>query len=249
MAWNLSDYEDVASLNRWFQDNYPAGRIQLVLEHEDWENQEVMIKCCLYRDIKDEDPAVVNFARGKATDYPKNMARWYLEDTATSAIGRAILLLKGAQKTATQDSMVQVKYSEEQLRRKDHFANGGTIENYDKSHYRVTEGGGHKVEHPWKPEEAKEVANEPQTVVWDDFETKAFEDEGTFIQDLQKNLGATIEGFKCAHGDMIRKEGTSKAGKPYFGYVCGARSKADQCEAKWAKIVGGKWVFEGKVTD
>jgi hypothetical protein len=249
MAWNLNDYEDVASLNRWFQDNFPAGRIDLIIEHADYANQEIVIACALYRDAMDSDPAITNLARGKASEYPKNMARWYVEDTATSAIGRSILLLKGAQKTATQDSMTQVKHSEEQLRRKEHFEAGGTIANYDKSHYRVTEGGGHKVEHPWKPEEAKDVANEPQTVVWDDFETKAFEDEGTFIQDLQKNLGATVEGFKCAHGEMLRKEGTSKAGKPYMGYVCGARSKADQCEAKWAKIVGGKWVFEGKATD
>lgn len=222
MAWNLSDYEDVASLNRWFQDNYPAGRIDIEVKYDNYEQQEIVIKATVWRDSNDPFPAVSNIARGKATDYPKNMARWYVEDCATSAIGRAILLIKGAQKTATKDSMVQV-------------ANGG----------------GHKVEHPWKPaDEAKELPNEPQTVVWDDFEPKAFEDEPEFIQNLQKSLGATVEGFKCAHGDMFKKEGiAAKTQKPYFGYVCGARSKAEQCEAKWAKLVGGKWVFEGKATD
>ena len=223
MAWNLQDYEDVASLNRWFQDNYPAGRISLAFVHADWENQEVVIECALFRDFADREPAVLNFARGKASDFPKNMQRWYVEDTATSAIGRAILLIKGANKTATQDSMRQVAATDP----------------------------GHKVEHPFKPAEAiKEIPNEPETVVWEDFESKAFSEQDTFIADLQAQLGATVEGFKCKHGDMIKKEGTSaKTNKPYFGYVCGARSKAEQCEGKWAKMVGGKWVFEGKATD
>ncbi len=223
MAWNLNDYEDVASLNRWFQDNFPTGRIVLAFIHEDWENQEVVMECALFRDANDPQPAVVNVARGKASDYPKNMQRWYLEDTATSAIGRAILLIKGANKTATQDSMRQVSHGDQ----------------------------GHKVEHPFKPTEAvREVPNEPQTVVWDDEETTAFESTEDFIGDLQRQLGATVEGFTCAHGKMLAKEGVSaKTSKPYFGFVCGAKSKADQCEPKWGKLVGGNWVFEGKATD
>lgn len=248
MAWNLNDYEDVATLNRWYQDNYPAGRIALTTEYFNATDQEILIRCDLYRDYTDANPAVTNYARGRASDYPKNMARWYVEDTSTSVIGRCILLLKAAEKTATQDSMVQVKYSEEQLKRKAHFDSGGTIETYDKS-YRQGDTG-HKVEHPFKPVEAvKEVPNEPQTVVWDEEETTAFQSTGNFIGDLQRQLGASVEGFKCAHGDMLKKEGTGKTGKPYFGYVCGAKSKADQCDAKWAKLVGGSWVFEGKAAD
>ena len=222
MAWNLDNYEDVASLNRWFQDNYPAGRIELTTEYFSASDQEILIRCSLYRDYTDHNPAVSNLARGKATDYPKNMARWYVEDTATSAVGRAILLIKAADKTATKDSMIQV-------------ASGDT---------------GHKVEHPWKPADAvKEVPNEPQTVVWDEVETRAADDEQTFIADLQQALGATVQGFKCRHGDMLKKEGTGKTGKPYYGFVCGSRDKADQCEARWGKIVGGKWVFEGRAND
>jgi hypothetical protein len=223
MAWNLADYEDVATLNRWFQDNYPAGRINLVVEHLDTANQEIFIRCDLYRDSNDSNPAVTNYARGKSSDYPKQMQRWWVEDTSTSAIGRAILLIKAAEKTATRDSMVQVARSD----------------------------AGHKVEHPWKPAEAvKEVPNEPETVVWDDLETKAVDDQETFIQDLQQALGAEVVGFKCKHGDMLKKEGVSpKTSKPYFGYVCGAKTKAEQCDAKWGKIVGGKWVFEGRASD
>jgi len=216
MAWNLDNYEDVASLNRWFQDNFPAGRIALTTEYFNAQDQEIVVRCELYRDYKDDHPAVSNLARGKATDYPKNMARWYVEDTATSAVGRAILLIKAAEKTATRDSMQQ-----------------------------VAKGDSPVIKHPWKPEE-KPVANEPVTVVWDDVEHKAFDENDTFIADLQKSLGATVEGFTCAHGQMLRKEGTGKTGKPYMGYVCGAKSKSEQCPAKWGNWVNGTWVFEGK---
>jgi hypothetical protein len=45
----------------------------------------------------------------------------------------------------------------------------------------------------------------------------------------------------CQHGHIL-KEGISKGGKPYYGYVC----KAKACEPKWAKLTAnGKWYFEG----
>lgn len=213
MAWDLSSYEDVASLNRWFQDNYPCGRIHLAVEHLDVVNQEIFVRCDLYRDSNDPNPAVTNFARGKSSDYPKNMQRWWVEDTSTSAIGRAILLIKAADKTATKDSMRQVAIAE-----------------YD---------------HKPAPEAVKEVANEPETYVWpDEVEAKAFQD----TTDIAKAFNATVVGFECAHGAMLLKEGTSAKG-PYHGYVCVAKAKADQCPAKWAKMVNGKWTFEGKAMD
>jgi hypothetical protein len=219
MAWNLDNYEDVATLNKWWQDNFPTGRINLVKEYFDADGQEILIRCDLYRDSKDEQPAVTNYARGKASDYPKNMARWYVEDTATSVIGRCILLIKAADKTATKDSMRQV----------------------------VQADSGHKVEHPFKPVEAvKEIANEPETYVWpDETEVKAFEDN----TDIMKAFNAEVIGFKCKHGDMILKEGTGKTGKPYHGFVCGARSKNEQCPSRWADQVNGQWVFKGKAMD
>ena len=32
----------------------------------------------------------------------------------------------------------------------------------------------------------------------------------------------------------------------YMGYVWGAKSKSEQCPAKWGNWVNGTWVFEGK---
>lgn len=93
--------------------------------------------------------------------------------------------------------------------------------------------------------EEKPVPNEPETYVWpDEVESKAFKD----TTDIMKAFNAEIAGFDCNHGPMLLKEGTSAKG-PYHGYVCTARTKAEQCPAKWAKMVSGKWVFEGKAVN
>jgi hypothetical protein len=43
---------------------------------------------------------------------------------------------------------------------------------------------------------------------------------------------------------MVKKEGIAKAtNKPYAGYVCSA-PKADQCDARWAKLTSaGTWYW------
>jgi hypothetical protein len=66
------------------------------------------------------------------------------------------------------------------------------------------------------------------------------------VDDVAKELNAEKVGevFDCKHGQMLKKEGTSKTGRPFMGYVCVERNKADQCEPKWAKITAnGKWYF------
>lgn len=105
MGFNLEDYEDVATLNRWFQDNYPMGRIELEVISDNPQQERMVIMASIYRDASDERPAVQNIARGKQEEYNRNMARFYGEDVATSAIGRAILLLKGAEKTAHKEGV------------------------------------------------------------------------------------------------------------------------------------------------
>lgn len=111
MGFDLSDYEDVASLNRWFQDNYPMGRIAMDVVSDDSKIERIVILVSIYRDINDPHPAIQNIARGKQEEYNRNMARFYAEDVATSAIGRAILLLKGADKTAHKEGMERAKAS------------------------------------------------------------------------------------------------------------------------------------------
>lgn len=104
---DLSQYEDAASLNRWFLNNYPLGRIDLQLVEINLDKGIVVFKGSLYRDSNDANPAVTNYAKGERDDYPAHMRKWYLEDTATSCIARCLTLLKGSNKTAPKESMAR----------------------------------------------------------------------------------------------------------------------------------------------
>jgi hypothetical protein len=105
--FNLSDYEDVATLNKWFIDNYPMGRTNIEIVYHDPKEGFITCRAEVYRDIADAYPAVTNIAHGSRDLYNPNMRRFYAEDIATSSLGRAILLLKGG-KTATKDDMEKV---------------------------------------------------------------------------------------------------------------------------------------------
>ena len=108
MAFNMNDYEDVATLNKWFIGNYPMGRSDISVVSHDPVNGYILVQATLWRDAKDATPAVSNIAFGSRETYIPNMKKFYVEDTATSALGRAIIILKGSDKTATRDDMRKV---------------------------------------------------------------------------------------------------------------------------------------------
>jgi hypothetical protein len=109
MAFNLEDYEDVATLNKWLISNYPMFRSDLSVISHDPEKGFILMQATIWRDSKDAAPAVSNVAFGSRETYIQNMKKFYVEDTATSALGRAIILLKGSDKTATKDDMRKVE--------------------------------------------------------------------------------------------------------------------------------------------
>jgi hypothetical protein len=109
VGFNLEDYEDVATLNKWFIANFPSGRSDIAVISHDPVNGYILVQATLWRDSKDEQPAVSNIAFGSRETYMANMKKWYVEDTASSSLGRAIILLKGANKTATKDDMRKVE--------------------------------------------------------------------------------------------------------------------------------------------
>ncbi len=86
-----------------------------------------------------------------------------------------------------------------------------------------------------------DIKNNP----WTAPEAKA-EPEQWSVDEVAKSLNAIVvdQTYECQHGAMIRKEGTSQAGKPYYGFVCVEKRKADQCDAIWGRLTAnGKWSF------
>ena len=104
---DLTQYEDAATLNRWFLNNYPLGRIDLQLVEINLDKGIVVFRGSVFRDSNDANPAVTNYAKGERDDYPAHMRKWYLEDCATSCIARCLTLLKGSNKTAPKESMAR----------------------------------------------------------------------------------------------------------------------------------------------
>ncbi len=227
MAINLNDYEDVASLNQWFQGNFPMGSLRILRqEHHIMTDKDgniideiFVVQTAVFRDANDLQPASMNVARGRQSEYPKHMARFFAEDVTTSSYGRSIALLKATDKTATKDDMRKVEsnssFKDKLESRQNMYGKAGS------------------------------KSAQIETILRDSFaaDKKEAEPIAWSVGDVVAEIGAAIpnEPPACQHGHIL-KEGISKGGKPYYGYVC----KAKVCEPKWAKLTAnGKWYFEG----
>jgi hypothetical protein len=105
----LDNYEGVAERIKRFWLTNPNGSIQTAIVDFNAEKGYVVIQCTVYRDIADAKPAGVDYAYGYMAAFNPNMRRWFLEDTSTSAIGRACGLVLGADTRSTKEQMSQVE--------------------------------------------------------------------------------------------------------------------------------------------
>lgn len=105
----LDNYEDVAARIKRFWAAYPAGRIETHIIDFNATAGYIMIECRLYRDYQDEKASATDYAFGRVEAYQASMKRWYVEDTVTSAIGRAIGLLLGSDTRPTKENMAAVE--------------------------------------------------------------------------------------------------------------------------------------------
>lgn len=227
--FNLEDYEDVATLNRWFIENYPMGRSNIVTEFHDPVNGFIRVRAEIFRDSNDMWPAVTNVAYGARDLYNRNMARYYVEDTATSALGRAIILLKGSQKTATRESMEEVAKTSQIV-----AETKAKMAQTSKEYVPVA-----KEDDPWTIRDAQPAATADEAV-----------------EMVKSIIGGTTEKDipTCKHGEMFWKTGTSKAGKPWGHFRCSAKvtsglpgSPADACDPIWYEIAkDGSWQRQAK---
>ena len=219
--FNLEDYEDVATLNRWFIENYPMGRSNLVTEFHDPVNGYIRVRAEIYRDSADTTPAVTNIAFGARDLYNRNMARYYCEDTATSALGRAIILLKGSAKTATRESMEEVAKTQSVVAEVK-----AKMAQTSKEYVPVP-----KEDDPWMIRDAQPTATVEEAV-----------------EMVKSVLGGTTESDipRCKHGEeMVWKTGVSKAGGKTWGHmrcIHHGFKMNDPCDPIWYEIASdGTW--------
>ena len=220
MGFNLDDYEDVATLNKWFIQNFPLGRSDLSVISHDPKEGYILIQATLWRDQDNTHPAVSNVAFGSRETYIQNMKKFYVEDTATSALGRAIILLKGSDKTATKDDMKKVIKSEPNQ--------------YEKKLQERRYGA------PGTKSAAVEDALRASFAV----ENKQDDPQAWSVAEAVDAIGKSTpsEPPVCCEKGHIMKQGISKGGKPYLGYVC--KGKIAE-HAKWAKVTSqGHFYFE-----
>jgi hypothetical protein len=169
----------------------------------------------LYKTEADAKPCATGLASESISDRGVNSTS-ALENCETSAIGRALANAGYAAKgkRASREEMSKV----EQFKPK--YGRPG-------SKSAAMEMALHIVD-----TQPKDNSNEPVPVVWSIGESVA-------------EIGEVVSvGFTCRHGDMVKKEGIAKVtNKPYAGYVCTA-PKAEQCDAKWAKLTAaGTWYW------
>ena len=218
--FNLADYETVEDrLAKYWTEN-PDGRI--ATELVEWAAGRFIVKALVYRTEADAQAWATGLAFEMVTDRGVN-ATSALENCETSAIGRALAnagyAAKG--KRASREEMAKVVTGQTR-----------TVQVAAHIDSRSPNAWGETYE-----------ASEPISL-------------GEGVKIVSNALAEPVvptpmpneEKPTCNHmnGQMPRalKTGVSKAGKPYYGWVCQSHVKEQQCEALWYRQnpVNGEWV-------
>lgn len=215
--FNLEDYEDVAARVLRFQKMYPEGRIVTDVIQFNPEKGIVLISAQIYRNASDTLPSGVDYAYGDASTFNAGMRKWYVEDTSSSAIGRALSLVLETQKKPTKQNMQRVVADK---------ASKPAVQDLvqDDQDYWTTPVG-----------QYNKVVDAPVTL------DKAMETVAEII-----GTPEAAEVPQCKHGSMVWKTGHStKTGKDWAAYQCTALGHSGfegKCPAVWYELNNqGKW--------
>ena len=215
--FNLQDYETVETrLEKW-HGQYPDSRVETELIEAS--NTRFIVFCKLFKTEADPKPCATGLAFETITEKGVNSTS-ALENCETSAIGRALanagFAAKG--KRASREEMAKVNNQPNQYEKK-------------------------LAERRYSPPATRSAAVEDALRASFAIENKEADPQQWTVSEVVDQIGSSTpnEPPACDHGHIL-KQGVSKGGKPYYGYVC----KAKQCEPKWAKLTAnGKWYFEG----
>jgi hypothetical protein len=203
MAFNLADYETVESRLEKFWKEFPDGRISTELEV--CEAARYVVKAYLYRTYLDSVAYSTGFAEEKDSDRGVN-ATSALENCETSAIGRALANAGFAAKGKRPSREEMAKVEKPIIKQKfpEPVADAWTIEN------------------PKDVQEVVQVSGAP-----------TLNSAMNLLAD-ELNAKEVPQAPKCQHDFMIHKTGvSSKTGKPYEGYTCPSKNRAEQCPPIW----------------
>jgi len=223
--FNLQDYETVADRVARFQKLHLSGRIVTKVISLDNSKGEVLAMAEVYREHEDTQPAGVDYAFGVASTYPQSMRKFYVEDTVTSAVGRALSLVLDTDKKPTREDMQKVQAHQE-VKAKLYEVKAKMAETSQQ--YVPVE----KESDPWTIQTAAPVTTMEQAV-----------------ETVKAVLGGTPIDESCIHGARVWKTGISKAGKSYGAWYCaGAQdgvllNSKDKCDPIWYEIdkETGQW--------
>ena len=209
MAFNLADYETVESRLEKFWKDYPDGRVSTELEV--CEDHRYVFKAYLYRTYLDQVAFATGYAEEKDSDRGVNSTS-ACENAETSSLGRALAnggyAAKGKRPSQEEMKKVQSYTKTEKPILKEKFPE--------------------PVKDAWTIENPKDV----QEVVQVEGAPTIAQAMNLLADEL--NAKEIPQAPKCIHDFMIHKTGvSSKTGKPYEGYTCPSKNRAEQCPPIW----------------
>ena len=215
--FNLDNYETVESrLEKWHE-KYPDNRIETELIEAN--DKRFIVFAKIFKTEADQKPCATGLAFEIITEKGVNSTS-ALENCETSAIGRALanagFAAKG--KRASREEMAKVNANEfekklEQRRYGSAGSRSAAVEDALRASFEVD----NKQDDPslWNVEQAVDAIGK----------------------------STPKEPPVCCDKGHVLKQGISKSGKPYYGYVCKDKNTG---HATWAKMTSqGNWFFEG----
>jgi hypothetical protein len=105
----LDNYEDVAARIIRLHTTHPTNRVETSIIDFNAQAGYILVECRIFKQYEDEKPSAIDYAFGRVESYSPSMKRWFVEDTVTSAIGRAAGLLLGSESRPTRQNMELVE--------------------------------------------------------------------------------------------------------------------------------------------
>jgi hypothetical protein len=211
MAFNINDYETVEVRLAKFISDFPDFRIQTELVEAS--DTRFIVRSSIYRTYLDAVPFATGLAYEMVSDRGINSTS-ALEVCETSSIGRSLANAGYAAKGKRPSQAEMAKVI--------------AAENKPKAIYGTPNSRSAAIESVLRESFTVET-KEPEPVQWT-------------VGEVVDAIGTQIPNPppECQHGHTL-KQGISKGGKPYYGYVCKGNVKED---AVWARMSpNGRWFF------